>query len=56
MLRELAERFAASGYRLHDLMRDIALSEGFRTASEPRPAPKGPATHAEAAQAEEGAA
>ncbi|MDG2305689.1 MAG: DUF1592 domain-containing protein [Candidatus Binatia bacterium] len=56
MLRALAKSFAASGYRLHDLMREIALSEGFRTASEPRKARKGPATHAEAGQAKEGAA
>jgi hypothetical protein len=36
LLRYLEGRFEESGYRLHDLLRIIALSDGFRTASEPR--------------------
>lgn len=47
MLRRMAKDFAAGGYRFHELLRTIALSDGFRTASEPRPAGGGPATHAE---------
>ena len=35
LLRYLEVRFAEAGYRLPDLMREIALSEGFRTASPP---------------------
>ena len=33
----LADRFADSGYRVRGLMRTIALSEGFRKSSGPRP-------------------
>lgn len=36
LLRYLETRFAETGYRLPDLMREIALSEGFRTASPPK--------------------
>ncbi len=56
MLRRLSRGFSESGYEFHDLLRAIALSEGFRTASVPRPTTGGPATHAEAEQAKEGAA
>ncbi len=35
LLRYLEVRFAEAGYRLPELMREIALSEGFRTASPP---------------------
>lgn len=55
MLRQVAKDFAASGYRFHDLLRAIALSEGFRTASEPRPTGGRPATHAEVDKTDEGA-
>jgi hypothetical protein len=50
LLRFLEQRFAESGYRLHDLMRQIALSQGFRTASRPRPATSEPGTQARAPQ------
>lgn len=56
MLRRLARDFAASGYRFHDLLRSIALSEGFRTASDPRPKGGTPATRAEVDKTQEGAA
>ncbi|MCZ6617887.1 MAG: DUF1592 domain-containing protein [Gammaproteobacteria bacterium] len=36
LLRHLEVRFEETGYRLPELMRDIAMSEGFRTASAPR--------------------
>ncbi|MBW2268669.1 MAG: DUF1592 domain-containing protein [Deltaproteobacteria bacterium] len=36
LLRYLEGRFEESGYRLHDLLRLIAMSDGFRTASERR--------------------
>jgi len=36
LLRSLEGRFDESGYRLHDLLRIIAMSDGFRTASEAR--------------------
>jgi hypothetical protein len=35
LLRHLESRFAESEYRLHALMREIVLSDGFRTASRP---------------------
>jgi len=47
LLRYLEFQFEDLGYRLPDLMREIAMSEGFRTAS----APKAPATAATAAAA-----
>ena len=36
LLSYLQERFAASGYRLRDLLRLIVLSDAFRTTSGPR--------------------
>lgn len=47
MLRRLAREFAGSGYRFRELLRAIALSEGFRTASEPREKSRPPAQHVE---------
>ncbi len=35
ILRDLQNRFAASGYRFRELLVALALSEGFRTAAEP---------------------
>lgn len=37
LLRHLERRFEASGHRLDALLRDVVLSEGFRTATPPRP-------------------
>lgn len=56
MLRRISGDFAASGYRFDALLRAIALSQGFRTSSDPRPARREPATHAEAQRTEEGPA
>ena len=36
LLRHLEKSFEASGFVLADLMRDIATSEGFRTAAAPK--------------------
>ena len=33
LLRHLEDRFEAAGFRYRDLLREIVLSEGFRTAS-----------------------
>jgi hypothetical protein len=58
LLRYLEGRFADVGYRLPDLMREIAMSEGFRTASPPAPPsapPKAPASDVSAAEAPSGA-
>ncbi len=42
LLESLAERFANSGYRVTELLREIVLSDGFRTTSGPRDAePRG---------------
>ncbi|KPK16402.1 MAG: hypothetical protein AMJ62_05595 [Myxococcales bacterium SG8_38] len=38
LLAYLNDRFSASGYRFPDLLRDIVLSDGFRTTSGPREA------------------
>ncbi len=38
LLGSLAERFASSGYRMTELLREIVLSDGFRTTSGPREA------------------
>ncbi|MGB5376131.1 MAG: DUF1585 domain-containing protein [Polyangiales bacterium] len=38
LLESLAERFANSGYRVTELLREIVLSDGFRTTSGPRDA------------------
>lgn len=38
LLQTLGERFASSGYVVSDLLREILLSEGFRTTSGPREA------------------
>ncbi len=47
LLRHLEGRFEKVGYRLPDLMREIAMSEGFGTASPP----KAPATEISASEA-----
>lgn len=39
LLRRLEEQFADSGHKLRPLMREIALSEGFQTATLPKPTP-----------------
>jgi hypothetical protein len=45
LLESLAERFANSGYRVSELLREIVLSDGFRTTSGPREAePSGDAS------------
>jgi hypothetical protein len=36
LLAALGERFASSGYLVSDLLREVLLSEGFRTTSGPR--------------------
>ncbi len=38
LLESLAQRFANSGYRVTELLREIVLSDGFRTTSGPREA------------------
>jgi hypothetical protein len=38
LLESLAERFSNSGYRVNELLREIVLSDGFRTTSGPRDA------------------
>ncbi len=38
LLEALGDRFAESGYRISELLRDVLLSEGFRTTSGPREA------------------
>jgi hypothetical protein len=38
LLEALGSRFADSGYRVSELLRDVLLSEGFRTTSGPREA------------------
>ena len=40
LLRRLEKQFESSGHRLHALLRDVAMSDGFRTATRPRKAPK----------------
>lgn len=47
MLRRIAKEFETGGYQIHGLLRAIALSEGFRTASEPRPTRGEPAIQAD---------
>ena len=47
LLRHLEGQFEVVGYRLPDLMREIAMSEGFRTASPPT----APATEVSTAEA-----
>ena len=42
LLRHLARRFEQEGYRIAGLMREIALSDGFRTASRPPEPAKAP--------------
>lgn len=36
LLESISDRFEASGYRIEDLLRDVLMSDGFRTASGPR--------------------
>jgi hypothetical protein len=36
LLRRLEKQFENSGHRLHALLRDVAMSDGFRTATRPR--------------------
>lgn len=39
LLRHLERQFERSGYRLHALLREVAMSDGFRTATRPRQEP-----------------
>ncbi len=36
LLEQLNQRFAASGYRVSELLRQVLLSDGFRSTSGPR--------------------
>jgi len=55
LLQHLERRFSRSGYRLRPLLREIAMSDGFRTATPPRqePSPADPAPRIAARTANE---